>query len=142
MLLLGGAPRLANHRLKLGGGGDEGPGRQGATVLLDHQTQFVEAESQTPERLGHGHGRPAEFGGALPRLVDSRAVLDDLADQTQRALLFEDRAHGPLQLRLLFAEIEVHEWLALFCYQLWSSGRTSFEKSCRLCSAVSTSMPP
>src|SRR5262245_2716093 len=107
-LLLAGVAGFAYERRELSGGREERARRDEVAVLLDHEAELMESQTETPEPLGHVDRGPAQLARALPRLFGASLVLDDVAHQRGRHLALEHGSHRVDQCLLLRTDLEIH----------------------------------
>ena len=105
--LFGGAD-LADHRGELGDGGQQRPGRDGPTQLLDDDGHLDEGETDATVLLGDGQGGPIKCDHGAPELLGWLARLHHGTDELDGALLLEEGADRAAQLFLLGRELELH----------------------------------
>ena len=85
-----------------------GAGHSTAAELLAHHGQLHEAEAEPTVLLGHRQRRPVELDHPAPQLLGAHVLLDDAADERDRALALEDGAHRLLERALIVGELEFH----------------------------------
>ena len=93
--------------------GDERPGHQRASELLEHEHGFRHTELEPAVGLGQPQGEHAGLAQLLPPgAVETTAAVFDAPHEVDREAAVDERAHAFLEVDLVGGELEVH-WCVL-----------------------------